>query len=162
MTMPCDDVTQEAPAVLDARGAITAERPWLSLTPVELRPTLPGLTTALIDLAVCARLDRERHAAYVDAAAAFGGELRAADRPLEELFTELHVLREAVWRRLEASAGAAERLGVILRVDVALGVGSRAALTGYFRAEHEAQGRWASTIAALETDSMHLLAAAGG
>ena len=158
MMPPSADATREAPAVLDARGAITAERPWLSLTPAAHHPTLSGLATALLDLAVCAPPALDHHRDYVSAAADFGGELRAAARPLEELFTEVHVLREAVWQRLQLSAAPAERLTAILRVDVALGIGTRAALTGYFREEHEELDRWAGALATLEEESVRLLA----
>lgn len=161
MTTPSEDATTEAPAVLDARGAITAERPWLSLTPAAHHPALSGLAAALLDVAVGVAPARARHRDYVSAAASFGGELRTAARPLEELFTELHVLREAVWQRLQHSSSPAERLTAILRVDVALGIGTRAALTGYFREEHEELDRWSGSIRALEEESVRLLAVVG-
>jgi hypothetical protein len=119
---------------------------------------LPELLDSLVTLVTCSPEDAElEHRRMVAAAAAHGELRRKQNSDQSVLFNEHALLRRVLWRHirdLEATQGTA--VIAVLRLDVALGVATRAALHGYHRDEIEARGLWPATIERLTSESPYL------
>ena len=141
--------------------SITAEQPWLSIPEDRRIDMLPALVTCLLEGMMGPAYGPDSHRRLVEAAIEHGKHRRDSALPDQDLFTEYHRLRMAMWRELQRRAldNGENAVRGIMSVDVAIRVAIRASLAGYHRAEFEACGAWDRAVSDLEAD-LNMLASA--
>lgn len=144
----CDLLKTQTGEILEEWEKLCCAAPWDALPESHRLDALPGVLAAAIEAAA---MDDARNCrtAVVDAAIKHGQDRRAQGFELQVLFTEFYFLREAIWRTLRKIADAPSAYAVVLPIDHALTVATRATIAGFHRQEFEEQGRWAEKVAAL-------------
>ncbi|HEX5829673.1 MAG TPA: hypothetical protein VFY16_01755 [Gemmatimonadaceae bacterium] len=149
----CDDLEAHLPAILDEWESMVAGEPWGSLPRASRRNDLPGVLRALVRAMLGASGNAEAYRAFVRAAIGHGEVRRRQAFERELLFTEISLLRLALWSHVQRACGdGTSMVDVMLRLDTGLGIGIRAALAGYYRAEYVALGNWAQVVEQLWAD----------
>jgi hypothetical protein len=150
------DLLERVPEILAEWKRVSSEEPWLSRPQEDRIEGVPTLVASLLNSALAEEEgDISRHREMVRAAATLGETRCAQGIPQETLFSEYHLLREALWRCLERTgAELSERAHAILHVDAAISLATRASLYGYHRGELDAMGRWPQVLEDVLDESM--------
>ena len=157
MKQICEDIKAHTDEVIAEWEKLVREQPWYSLPRDHRVANLPEVVVGLVEASLCDPVDREAHRQKAWAAAEHG-QLRRAQGVSEMLiFTELHLLRHAIWRYLMRTVGPTDRaVDAINRIDTAMTLATNAALWGYHREEIEALGKWPESLEALVEESPFL------
>ena len=139
----CEDIKENVHAVIAEWERLVREQPWY-LLPAEHRVNnLPAVVVGLVEASLCRPVAEDAHRMNVTAAVEHGESRRAQRIPEHLMFTEYHLLRQAIWYYLERKFGSSDRVtSAIMRIDTAITLATNASMWGYFRAEIEAQGKW--------------------
>ncbi|HEV2149266.1 MAG TPA: hypothetical protein VGR37_17825 [Longimicrobiaceae bacterium] len=139
----CEEIKANVPEVLAEWERRVRSQPWFTLPKEERVGSLATLLVELVDASLCSPPDVEAHRRAVKAAAEHGEHRRRQGIPDASLFTEYHLLRQAIWNFLCARYPPSERLvDAIARIDTAITTATNASMWGYNRAEIEALGKW--------------------
>jgi hypothetical protein len=125
---------------------LVREQPWFMLPPDHRVNDLPHVVIGLVESALCSPTDERSHRQSVDAACRHGTSRRQQEVPEHLMFTEYHLLRQAIWHHLSRTFPPAETADAILRIDGAITLATNASMWGYHRPEIEAQGKWEEGI----------------
>jgi hypothetical protein len=126
------------------------QQPWYSLPEEDRLEPLPAVIMGLVDAALCRPDSVEAHRANVEAAANHGRERRRHGVPEYLMFTEYHLIRQAIWYFVVRTFGASEyTAAAIMRIDGVISTSTNAAMWGYHREEIEGLGKWAEGIEGL-------------
>ena len=143
----------DLPRIIAEWELLSREEPW------HVDPHRYGIDSlhetigAVVDIANWGGTDAFAAERLVRAAAAHGQQRRAQGATDDAVLREYSALRDALWRFLQRSAPRApESIAAILRVDVAIGVGTTVALRGYHRGDMPSGTPW-------ETDLLKQVAA---
>lgn len=143
----CEDLKRNAPAVIGRWEAFVREQPWYSLPATHRVDNLPQLVIGLVEASLCTPADIESHRQNVSAAVEHGEHRRSQEIPESLIFTEYHLLRQAIWYHLVEVFGASDRTAAaIMRIDAAITVATNASMWGYHRREIESLGKWDAGI----------------
>jgi hypothetical protein len=159
----CEDLVTNVPEIVRTWEELLERQPWF-LRPKGFRDdTLPEVVLGLISAALCEPACEEVHRKKVQAAAAMGWSRRVSGLPEHVMFTEFHVLRQAIWYYLERRYGLTEEVSqAIFRIDAALSLATNASMWGYHRSEIEALGKWEEGITRIIRSSPFLQPRASG
>lgn len=146
MQQLCRDLIDRVPEIVSEWQTMMADRPWLPRTGESRVNGLPAALRELLNVSLCAPGDPEAEWRHVLAAAAHGHSRRVQGSPDALLFSEYHVIREAVRRVAERLARPESVDQVMARLDMALTVATTAALRGFHREELETMGRWPGVL----------------
>lgn len=150
----CEELKRSAPAVVRRWEAFVREQPWYSLPATHRVDNLPQLVVGLVEASLCTPADLESHRQKVRAAVEHGEHRRSQEIPESLIFTEYHLLRQAIWYHLVEQFGASDRTAsAIMRIDTAITVATNASMWGYHRREIEALGKWDEGIERIVTSS---------
>jgi hypothetical protein len=139
----CEDIKSNVPEVMAEWERRVKSQPWFILPREERAGTLAALVAELAESALCSPPDVEAHRRAVDAAAEHGEHRRRQGIPDATLFTEYHLLRQAIWSYLAAKhPPSAYLVDAISRIDTAITTATNASMWGYNREEIEALGKW--------------------
>ena len=141
------DLRADLPGIIAEWERLSREEPW------HVEPHRYGVDTlheavgAVLDVATWSGADVSAHERLVRAASAHGDQRRAQGAGDDAVLREYHALRAAIWRFLQRSAiPAAETLAAVVRVDVAIGVATTAALRGYHRRDAPVGAGWEADL----------------
>jgi hypothetical protein len=139
----CEDLRTNVSEIVCTWQELLQKQPWF-LHPKDSRnDTLPLVVIELVNAALCESASEEAHRRKVLAAAELGWLRRESDLPEHVMFTEFHVLRQAIWYYLDRKHGPSEQVSqAIFRIDAAITLAINASLWGYHRAEIEGLGKW--------------------
>jgi hypothetical protein len=139
----CETLKSNVAEVLVEWEHLVKEQPWFSLPAGHRIDNLPDVIVGLVEAALCDPADEGVHRQQVDAAITHGQHRREQGIPEHLMFTEYHLLRQAIWYFLHQRFGARDEVSrAILRIDSAISVATNASMWGYHRAEIEALGKW--------------------
>lgn len=142
--MPAHDLQHdELPLIIAEWELLSREEPW------HIDPHRYGIDSlheaiaAVLEVTTWGGTGSFASERLVRTAAAHGEQRRAQGATDDALLREYHALRAALWRFLQrdTSTGPAA-IAAMLRVDVAIGVATTAALRGYHRSEMAAGTSW--------------------
>lgn len=139
----CDDVRENVAEVVAEWERLVREQPWYSLPAKHRVDNLPDVVLGLADASLCTPADVQAHRRNVAAAVEHGAHRREQGIPESMIFTELHLLRLAIWNYMVRKFGASNpTVAAIMRIDMAITVATNASMWGYNREEIEALGKW--------------------
>ena len=138
------DVHEHIAEIMVEWREITRDEPWLSLPEEHRTNSLPAVALALVDVALRDRPQGADYEAVVVAAAKHGRTRGEHAFPISLIFTEYHLLREALWRHLRTRF--AQAAGAMVLVDSAITVATSASLFGFNRDQLEATGAWPAVL----------------
>ena len=139
----CDHLKSHVSDVLLEWEQLVREQPWYSLPPDHRIDSLPDVIIGLTEAALCRPADIESHWQKVNAAAEHGSHRREQGIPEHLLFTEYHLLRQAIWNYLVRTFGHPHVVvQAIMRIDTSISAATNASMWGYHRQEIEALGKW--------------------
>lgn len=143
----CEDLRANIDTIVADWERLVLEEPWFSL-PKQFRvDNLPGVILALIDSALCDPGGPDVHRNQVMQAADHGYNRREQGIPESLIFTEYHLLRQALWYYLVREQGSSDRVvHAIMLIDSAITTATNASMWGYYRAEVEALGKWQESL----------------
>jgi hypothetical protein len=142
--------------VLTEWDRLVREEPWFSLPPENRRGELPDVIAAIAAATLCYPDRLDAHRSQVEAAALHGERRRAQGLPEHVIPSELHLLRQALWRYLTRRHGSSDRTtSAILRIDRGITVATNAAMWGYYRDEIEGMGKWEEGMDRIAAESGH-------
>ena len=143
----CEELRSNAPRIVALWERAVAREPWI-LPRQHARPDfVPDLVTAIAAATVCVPPTRHAVRELAETAARHATGRRAEGVAHARVVLEYYFLRSAIWAYFgERHDAATAELRVILYVDVAVSVATRAALLGYYRRELEAQGSWPDAL----------------
>ena len=158
------DLRADLPQIIAEWERLSREEPW------HVEPQRYGVDTlheavgAVLDVATWSGADAAAHERLVRAASAHGDQRRAQGTGDDAVLREYHALRAAIWRFLQRSEiPAPETLAAVVRVDVAIGVATTAALRGYHRRDASGGTGWeADLLRQIADASRHLVDVLGG
>lgn len=137
---------ERADDVLARWADLVKEEPWFSLPPEHRQSNLREVLLAIAD-AMVAGADRAALRGLVLAGAQHGSNRRAQDVPEMLLPTELHLLRQALWRFLHEDLTAdGATYDVMLIIDGRITLALNAGMWGYYRDEVEAHESWDAAV----------------
>lgn len=143
----CDNLETQLTTIFDEWESMVTGEPWCSLPRDPRRNDLPDMLRALLRAMLRASEPAEAYRTFVRAAIGHGEVRRRQAFERELLFTELSLLRLALWRHVQRACGdGTSMVGTMLRLDAGLGIGIRAALAGYYRTEYVALGNWTQVV----------------
>ena len=160
----CQNLKSHVPDVIARWERLVREHPWFSLPADHRIDALPEVVVGLVEASLCNPVDREAHRQKVEAACTHGEDRRRQEIPEHLIFTEYHLLRQALWYYLVDTYGSSDRTSeAIMRLDNAITLATNASMWGYHRPEIEALGKWDEGLGRI-IDSSPLLRrhAAGG
>lgn len=150
----CEDIKANLDAVMEEWERLVREEPWFSLPREHRFNNLPGVVTGLVEAALCAPKSEYSHRTKVMHAAEHGHNRREQGIPESLIFTEYHLLRQALWYYLIRKHGPSDRVvRAIMRIDTAISTATNASMWGYYRSEVEALGRWEESVERLVKSS---------
>jgi hypothetical protein len=154
----CELIKAHIPEVIAEWERLVREQPWFSLPPDHRIDHLPDVVVGLVEASLCRPQDVEAHRQKIRAACEHGTSRRARGVPEHLIFTEYHLLRQAIWYYLCRTLDPADDrvVDAMLRIDSALSTATNAAMWGYHRAEVEAMGRWEESVARILESSLLL------
>lgn len=154
----CEDLKENVPAILQEWERLVREEPWFSLPQEHRINNLPGVLLGLVEAALCSPESPESHRTKVVHAAEHGYNRREQGIPETLIFTEYHLLRQALWYYLVGRHGASDRVvRAIMRIDTAITTATNASMWGYYRPEVEAMGKWEESMERLIAAAPRLL-----
>lgn len=157
----CENIKAHVPEVIAEWDRLVREEPWFTLPAQHRINSLPDVVVGIVEAALCEPLDVKSHRQKVHAAAEHGHHRRTQDLPETVIFTEYHLLRQALWHYLErAGTEPAKLLRAVSHIDLALTIASNASLWGYHREEIMALGRWDEGLERMVHESPFLKAGA--
>ena len=143
----CEDIKNHVSEVLVEWEQRVREEPWYSLPAEHRIDNLPDVIIGLVEASLCNPADVESHRRKVVEAAEHGTHRREQDIPEHLIFTEYHLLRQALWYYLERKFGSSDRVTqAIMCIDTAITLATNASMWGYHRQEIEAMGKWEEGI----------------
>jgi hypothetical protein len=143
MNRLCADIRTNAAEVLAEWERLVREQPWYSLPPDRRIGNLQEVLIGLVEASLCEPRDLAAQRAQIEAACTHGVERRTQGVPEHLIFTEYHLLRQAIWYYLVRRHGTSDRVTeAIMRIDSAMTLATNASLWGYHREEIEALGKW--------------------
>jgi hypothetical protein len=150
----CDDIRQNVDEVIREWERLVASQPWFSLPRTHRVDNLPDVVVGLAEASLCIPADHHAHRGQIDAAVQHGEHRREQGIPESMIFTEFHLLRQAIWNYLVGTFGASQAtVAGIMRIDMAMTVVTNASMWGYHRPEIEALGKWEEGIARIVASS---------
>lgn len=159
----CEDLKSHVSEILLEWEQRVKEEPWYSLPADHRINSLPDVIVALVEASLCNPGDVAAHRKNVDAAAEHGGHRRVQQIPEHLLFTEYHLLRQAIWYYLVRKFGSRrETADAIMSIDMAISVATNASMWGYHREEIEALGKWEEGIERIARSSALVRRREGG
>ena len=143
----CEDIKANLDAVVGQWERLVLEEPWFSLPKDHRVDNLPRVVLSLVEAALCSPDDASAHRQKVLEAAEHGSHRREQGIPESLLFTEFHLLRQALWYYLIEQHGPSDRVvQAIMRIDAGITTVTNASMWGYYRTEVEAMGKWEESI----------------
>jgi hypothetical protein len=153
----CAHIKGNVAQVLVEWEQLVKEEPWFSLPPEHRIDSLPDVIVGLVEAALCDPVDHRAHKLNIDAACQHGSHRRKQQIPEHLIFTEYHLLRQAIWRFLTSQLRPSDRITqAMLRIDSALTLATNASMWGYYREEIEALGKWEEGMARIAASSPFL------
>lgn len=154
----CEQLRTETPEVIRRWEQLVREMPWFSLPREHRIDDLPAVVLGLVEVSLCSPTDRTAHWQQIAAAAEHGYQRREQGLPEHLIFTEYHLLRQAIWYHLCATrAQDYQRVTqAIMRIDTAVTTATNASMWGYHRPEVEAHGVWGDALRRLVDSSPFL------
>lgn len=139
----CENIKAHVAEVIAEWDRLVHAEPWFTL-PVKHRiDSLPDVLVGIVEAALCEPADVEAHRQKVQAAAEHGYHRRTQNLPETVIFTEYHLLRQAIWHYLDQSGtDPGKLLRAVSHIDLALTVATNASLWGYHREAIQALGKW--------------------
>lgn len=155
----CEHIKAHVAEVIAEWDRLVREEPWFTLPAEHRINSLPEVVVGLVEASLCDPADVESHRQKVHAAAEHGYHRRTQNLPETVIFTEYHLLRQAIWHYLD-SVGTEPRklLRAVSQIDLALTVATNASLWGYHREAIEALGKWDEGMERLVHESPFLKA----
>jgi len=144
-----EDLRENVDAVVREWERLVREQPWFSLPRAYRTDNLAGVVTGLLDTALSTSeaAITAGHRSLIVQAAEHGYNRREQGIPESLIFTELHLLRQALWYYMVERHGARDRVvDAIMRIDRAISSATNASMWGYHRTEVEALGKWQESI----------------
>jgi hypothetical protein len=139
----CEDLKLNVAEVIAEWERLVREHPWYTLPSEHRVDDLPDVVLGLVEASICRPVGLDAPRAKVDAAARHGEHRRQQGIPEQSIFTEYHLLRQAIWYYLVRRFGHADSVtDAIMRIDTAITVATNASLWGYHREEIESLGKW--------------------
>jgi hypothetical protein len=138
----CQHLQGRVGEILEEWEDLVRDQPWFSLPPDHRIDDLPLVIIGLVEASICNPSDERAHRQSVSAACSHGTSRRQQGIPEHLMFTEYHLLRQAIWHELNRSFSPVETTHAIMRIDAAVTLATNASMWGYHRAEIEAMGRW--------------------
>jgi hypothetical protein len=149
-----EDLKAHVDDVLSTWEGLVREQPWYSLPAEHRVNNLPAVVAGLVEAAILAPSELCSHRQKVEAAAEHGAHRRQQGIPEHLIFTEYHLLRQAIWLYLVGSNPPSDEVTrVMMRIDVAITLSINASLWGYHRDEIVAMGKWETGIERIVTSS---------
>jgi hypothetical protein len=145
-------LADRADLVVEAWDRLSDTEPWRGLPPAHRIDALPKLVRGLVSMALAEVGAEERARAGLGPAFEHGEQRRRLGFPDDVLFREYQILRDALWKVVQANARQEEAHQAILCLDAAITVATRASLLGYHRPEIDASGRWEEMARQIERD----------
>jgi hypothetical protein len=143
MQMICDDLKLNVNGVVAEWERLAREQPWYTLPTEHRIDSVPEVVLGLVDASLCNPTDGQAHQQHIRSAADHGHHRRNQGISEQLLFTEYHLLRQAIWYYLVRRFGHTDAvIEAIMRIDTAITVATNASLWGYHRDEIEALGKW--------------------
>lgn len=158
----CESIKDRADEILEIWEEIARELPWLELPREHRIDGLPEVIAGIAEASLCEPLDREVHRQKISAAVEHGRERRKQGLDDSLLFTEYHLLRQAMWRFIRERFSPRRGIEAITRIDTAITLATIASLRGFHGAELDARGDWAQVIEQLTNESPLLTPSDGG
>jgi hypothetical protein len=153
VTRPDGDATAgiagaaDLPRIIAEWERLSQEEPW------HIDPHRYGIDAlhetirAVLDIATWGSTDAFAVERLVRTAAAHGEQRRAQGASDDALLREYHALRAALWRLLNrAPSRGPATMGVVVRVDAAIGVATTVALRGFHRSELASGTSWEADL----------------
>jgi len=162
MKQICQNIKSHVSDVLVRWERLVREQPWYSLPADHRIDGLPEVIVGLVEASLCNPVDRESHRQEVEAALTHGENRRKQGIPEHLIFTEYHLLRQALWYYLVDTYGSSDRVTeAIMRLDGAISLATNASMWGYHRPEIEALGKWDEGLERIIESSPFLRRSAG-
>jgi hypothetical protein len=159
----CEDIKSHVSDVLVEWEQLVRKQPWFSLPPAHRIDSLPDVIVGLVEASLCNPVDEEAHRMKVLASAEHGQHRRDQGIPEHLIFTEYHLLRQAIWHYLVQKFGPSDQTAAaIMRIDTAITLATNASMWGYHRREIEALGKWDEGIERIVSSSPLLPATGEG
>ena len=156
MKQICESIKNEADRILELWEEIARQDPWLDLPRKHRIDGLPEVVVGIAEASLCDPFDRESHRRKIVAAMEHGRERRKQGLEDALIFTEYHLLRQAMWRFIRDGFDPRRGVEAITRIDTAITLATIASLRGYHAQELEARGNLNEAIEQL-TDQSPLL-----
>jgi hypothetical protein len=157
----CENIKAHVGDVIAEWERLVREEPWFSLPAAHRIDSLPEVVVGIVEASLCDPADVDSHRQKVYAAAEHGRHRGEQGLPETVIFTEYHLLRQAIWHYLERSGTEPGKLlRAVSMIDLALTVATNASLWGYHREAIEAMGKWEQGMERLALESPLLKAAA--
>lgn len=153
MNPPPSRFTEVLPEILTHWQTLATREPWRRLPSGDHLHQLDALLRPLLHAAGGEDGETHWHVTYTRCAAEIGRRRRDDGVPREALFGDFHLLRQATWEAIRQRLPGEEASTVILRIDAAITVCTRAALLGYHRPELEPERRWQDLLEQATRDS---------
>ena len=142
-----EDADQVADAIIRRWSEIGSAEDWLRLPDDLDHDHLPDLIRRMAEAALCTDFERDRCRAVLECSAAHGAYRASQGFDESLLYREYHLLRRALWHRIEASWGSgAGTYYASMRLDTTATLATSGALNGIHRDELERQGRWPGVL----------------
>jgi hypothetical protein len=157
MNSICDAIKRNTDEIIAEWEVLVREQPWFSLPAEHRIDHLPDVIIGLVESSLCNPVDPRAHRQNVEAACTHGVSRREQGIPEHLMFTEYHLIRQAIWYFLQRNFPPTDELSdAILRIDGAISLATNASMWGYHRAEIEALGKWDEGIERIITSSPFL------
>jgi hypothetical protein len=152
-----EDLKTNVSGVLAEWERLVREHPWYSLPREHRVNNLPNVVVGLVEAALARPGVPAAHRQKVTAAAEHGQHRREQGIPETLIFTEYHLLRQALWSYLVDKHGPSDDIvEAIMRIDTAISLATNASMWGYYRLEIEALGKWEEGMERLVASSPFL------
>jgi hypothetical protein len=158
----CENIKAHVPEVIAEWDRLVREEPWFTLPAKHRIDSLPEVLVGIVEASLCEPASVEAHRQKVHAAAEHGFHRRTQNLPETVIFTEYHLLRQAIWHFLDRSGTEPGKLlRAVSHIDLALTVATNASLWGYHREAIQALGKWEEGMERLVFESPFLKTIAG-